>query len=295
MDMMAMNDKNDTTVLRTDKLCYSYDSIEKNSALSDVSIKISKGQMTAILGGNGAGKSTLFLNLNGVFTPTSGDIFFCGERVLQNASSIKKLRKHVGIVFQDPNDQLFSASVRNDIAFGALNLGATQEEANLMVMEVARQTGVIDFIDRPTHALSFGQKKRVAIAGVLIMKPEVLILDEPTAGLDPQGVSEILKLLINIKSQTGLSIIIATHDIDIVPLYCDYAYLLNGGRVVGEGTPAEVFSRPDMVRENALRTPRIAHLMEILSDKDGIDVDKSAATISTARSSIKERLLINEK
>ncbi|MEG2138233.1 MAG: ATP-binding cassette domain-containing protein, partial [Oscillospiraceae bacterium] len=144
--------------------------------------------------------------------------------------------------------------------------------------------------EKPTHALSFGQKKRVAIAGILVMEPEVMILDEPTAGLDPQGVSDIMKLLTELQERLGMTILLATHDMDIVPLYCDYAYLMNGGRMVLEGTPAELFAQPDILRENHLRLPRIAHLMEILRKQDGLSVDPSAATIGAARREILHQL-----
>lgn len=279
-------------ILETKKLTYSYDG--KQNAISDVDIAIPKGSITAILGGNGAGKSTLFLNLNGVLKAKSGEVYFDEKKVSYDAKGIKELRRHIGIVFQDPNDQLFSASVKSDIAFGAKNLGYSDEEVRTMVAEVAAQTGVTEFIDKPTHALSFGQKKRVAIAGVLIMKPEVVILDEPTAGLDPAGVSEILKLLMEIKERTGISVIISTHDIDIVPLYCDYAYIMDKGRVVAGGTPRELFLDAKQLRSHSLRMPRIAHLMEILHDKDHLPVDMAASTISGARSTIKELLQSDE-
>ena len=156
--------------------------------------------------------------------------------------------------------------------------------------EAMEWTGVTHLKGKPTHALSFGQKKRVAIAGVLVMEPSVVILDEPTAGLDPQGVSDIMRLLAELRGRLGMTIIIATHDMDIVPLYCDYAYLLNGGKIVAEGTTEALFSQPELLRENHLRLPRIAHLMEILRDRDGLDADRSAATIGAARREI-NRLL----
>lgn len=279
-------------ILRTSGLTYSYDG-DKN-AITDISIDIAEGLVTAILGGNGAGKSTLFLNMNGVLKATGGEVYYREEKVDYSKNGIKKLRQHIGIVFQDPNDQLFSAGVRNDIAFGAKNMGYSDDEAKAMVDEVAKQTGVYELLDKPTHALSFGQKKRVAIAGVLIMKPEIIILDEPTAGLDPSGVSEILGLLMEIKAQTGISIIISTHDIDMVPLYCDYAYVLDAGKVVARGTPKELFADAQMLRLHSLRIPRIAHLMEILKTKDNLPVDISASTISEARAVIKELLDNNE-
>jgi cobalt/nickel transport system ATP-binding protein len=273
-------------IIETKNLSYSYDN--KENALSNINISIKKGEITAILGGNGAGKSTLFLNLNGVFTPSSGEVYFDNKKVEFNKKGLKELRNRVGIVFQDPNDQLFSASVRSDISFGAINLGISDDETNRLLCEVAIQTGIAEFLDRPTHSLSFGQKKRVAIAGVLIMKPDVIILDEPTAGLDPHGITEILDLILEISKNTGISVVIATHDIDIVPLYCDFAYVLSRGKIVLEGKPNEIFSQAEKLRSYSLRLPRIAHLMGILKNEDNLEVDPTAATISQARASIKE-------
>lgn len=276
------------TILETRNLCYSYDG--ENQALKDINIKIPKGKITAIMGGNGAGKSTFFLNLNGVLTPDTGDVFFNGKPVVYNKKGIREMRRQVGIVFQDPNDQLFSSSVRKDISFGAINMGLPEDQVRKRVDDAIKRVGINDLEYRPIHALSYGQKKRVAIAGVLVMQPEVIILDEPTSGLDPSGVSEIMTLLLEINRTMGISIIIATHDIDIIPLYCDHAFVFHKGKVIIEGTPKEIFSQADILRKHSLRIPRIAHLMEILKDKDYIDVDESAATISAARASIKKVL-----
>jgi len=281
-------------IIQTRNLCYSYGGAAAD-ALKDVSIDIERGGSVAVLGGNGAGKSTLFLNLNGVLKPKSGEVLFGGKPVVFDKKGVNELRRRVGIVFQNPDDQLFSESVRNDIAFGALNMGASQAEAARLVEEAARLAGVSDLLDRPTHALSFGQKKRVAIAGVLVMKPDVLILDELTAGLDPPGVSGIMGLLRQIRKSTGVSLMIATHDIDIVPLYCDYAYVLHKGELVMRGAPAELFRDPAALRSYGLRTPRILHLMEILKNLDGINIDASAATISAARAAIKDLLRTYEQ
>ncbi|NME66208.1 ATP-binding cassette domain-containing protein [Clostridium cadaveris] len=281
-------------VIETKELCYSYDGEE--SALDKVSVKIPKGKITAIMGGNGAGKSTFFLNLNGVLTPDAGQIIFNGKVIIHNKKNIKELRKSVGIVFQDPNDQLFSSSVRKDISFGAVNLGLSEDEISRRVDGAIERVGIKDLERRPIHALSYGQKKRVAIAGVLVMEPEVIILDEPTAGLDPIGVNELMKILIEIKETMGISIIIATHDMDIVPLYCDYGFVFHKGKVIMEGTPKDIFSNPEILRENSLRLPRIAHLMEILKDKDNLNIDNNASTISMARASIKKMVkYIEEK
>ena len=272
-------------------LYYTYE--DGTVALDHISLRAEQGKITGILGANGAGKSTLFLNLNGVLTPKEGMVTVNGRRAVYDRKGIREVRRQVGIVFQDPDDQLFSADVYRDISFGGVNLGLPEEEVRRRVEAAMERTGVGALRDKPTHALSFGQKKRVAIAGVLVMEPSVMILDEPTAGLDPQGVSDIMHLLTELRDGLGMTILIATHDMDIVPLYCDYAYLLSGGRVILEGRPEELFAQPEELRKNHLRLPRIAHLMEILRERDGLDTTPTAATISAARREINR--LLREK
>ncbi len=271
-------------IIEVRNLCYSYEDGEP--ALDNINLDIAKGKTTAVLGGNGAGKSTLFLNLNGVLKPKSGSVYFEGREIKYSKKELLELRRKIGIVFQDPDDQLFSASVIKDVSFGLMKLGLELDEIRARIDAVVGQTGIESVMDKPTHALSFGQKKRVAIAGVLVMRPEVIILDEPTAGLDPQGVSEILGLLCDIREKTGVTVLISTHDIDLVPLYCDEAVVLDKGKVVFSGLPGRLFSRPELLREHNLRLPRINHLMNILHDRDGLAVDTTAATISQARRSI---------
>ena len=273
-------------------LTYTY--ADGTKALNGISFSAEAGKVTGILGSNGAGKSTLFLNLNGVLTPQGGEVLLDGQPVSYARRDLPELRRKVGVVFQDPDDQLFSADVYRDVSFGAVNLGLPESEVRRRVEDAMVRTGITALRDKPTHALSYGQKKRVAIAGVLVMEPSVMILDEPTAGLDPQGVSDIMGLLSEIRKTLGITIILATHDMDIIPLYCDHVYLLSGGRMVADGTPEEVFRQPELLRENHLRLPRIAHLMEILSDRDGVEVSRGVATISAARQEIL-RLLHEEQ
>lgn len=266
--------------IETRELCYTYE--DGTRALDAISIRAARGAVTGILGANGAGKSTLFLNLNGVLTPSGGQVLLDGKEVSYARRDLPELRRKVGIVFQDPDDQLFSADVYRDISFGAVNLGLPEAEVRRRVEAAMERTGVSHLRDKPTHALSFGQKKRVAIAGVLVMEPEALILDEPTAGLDPQGVSDLLELLTSLRDSQGMTILMATHDMDVVPLCCDYAYLLGGGSVLAQGTPEELFTKAELLRANHLRLPRIAHLMAILRDRDGLDVTP-VGTIGAAR------------
>jgi len=268
-------------LMEVQELHYKYE--DGTHALKGVDIQIRKGRTTAIVGGNGAGKSTFFLSLNGIYKPHSGKIMFRGNPIDYSRKGINELRRLVGIVFQDPDKQLFSSSVYKDVSFGLMNLKLTEEEIRKRVDNALFKTGITDIKHKPTHSLSYGQKKRVAMAGVLVMEPELVVLDEPTAGLDPLGVVEIMKLLKENKEQLGLTIVMATHDIDIVPIYCDYVYVLEDGKVIIEGTPKKIFSKPDLLRNAGLRLPRIAHLMEILNKKDGFGLDNIGITISNAR------------
>jgi cobalt/nickel transport system ATP-binding protein len=256
-------------------------------ALKGISLQVKRGQTTAVLGGNGAGKSTLFLSFNGILKPSAGKIIFDGRQLDYSHKGLLSLRSRVGIVFQDPDSQLFSASVVQDVSFGVMNMKLPEQQVREKVDAAMTRTGITHLKDKPTHCLSFGQKKRVAIAGVLAMEPDVLILDEPTAGLDPLGVSEIMKLLKQTQLTLGITVIIATHDIDMVPLYCDHAYVMHEGEMIIAGTPKEIFARKDILRKVNLRLPRIGHLMEILEDKDDFHFNDQATTIKEARRVLK--------
>ena len=273
-------------ILEAQDLHYKY--ADGTHALKGVSLEIRRGLTTAVLGGNGAGKSTLFLNYNGILKPGSGQILFNNEPLDYSNKGLAELRKAVGIVFQDPDNQLFSASVYQDVSFGPLNLKLPEKEVRYRVEWALERTGIYHLKDKPTHFLSFGQKKRVAIAGVLAMKPQVLVLDEPTAGLDPKGVTDLMKLLKDTQRELGLSVIFSTHDVDIVPLFCERACVMHEGKILLEGTPKEVFSQKSLLRSVNLRLPRIGHLMEILRHKDDFKLDDTAVTISEARKVLKE-------
>lgn len=271
-------------IIEVKDLQYQYE--DGTRALDGVNLRIPKGMTTAVLGHNGAGKSTLFLNLNGILKPSGGEVFYKNSLLDYSRKCLKELRKSVGIVFQDPDSQLFSASVFQDISFGPINLGLPEPVVRQRVEYAMERTGLLHLKDKAAHSLSYGQKKRVAIAGVLAMEPEIIILDEPTAGLDPNGVSEIMKLVRELQKELGLTVVLSTHDIDMVPLYCDYAYLMDQGKVMLEGTPKEVFDHTELLRKLNLRLPRIGHLMEILKKEDGFDLQDTAYTISEARKAL---------
>lgn len=267
-------------IIETEALCCGYDD---ETVLRDVSIGVPKGKMTFVLGANGAGKSTLFLTLNGIIRPFSGRVIFNGEPVKYDKRSIRKIREKIGLVFQDPDDQLFCPSVYEDITFGAVNMGLDGHEVRRRAEAAMELTGTEEFRYKSVHALSCGQKKRAAIAGVLVMEPEVMILDEPTAGLDPAGTSEIMKALDDIRRERDITVIISTHDMDMAPVFAEHVCLLDNGSAVFCGGAEELFREPRLLREHGLRLPRVAHLLEILNKRDGVDVDPGAATISAAR------------
>ncbi|PEZ80487.1 MULTISPECIES: ATP-binding cassette domain-containing protein [Bacillaceae] len=232
-------------------------------ALNDLSLTIQHGKKIALLGNNGAGKSTLFLHLNGLLQPTAGKIRFKGKKMKYDRKALLSLRKQVGIVFQDPDSQLFSANVQQDISFGPMNLGwdrnAVQEKVNWAMAE----TEVTELKDRPTHFLSLGQKKRVAIAGVLAMEPDVWLLDEPTAGLDPYFSKQIMALLDSIHHQDK-TIILSTHDVNLAYQWADEVVVMNDGKVIYQGDPVSVFHDEDVLLQAHLEKPWVFEMFQAL-------------------------------
>jgi len=260
-------------------------------ALSEVSLSFAKGERIALLGTNGSGKTTLLNHLNGILKPSSGNIYFEDKPLAYDAKSLLNLRKKVGFVFQDPNDQLFAPTVKQDVAFGPLNLGQTPEQVKKVVDEALETVGMSEFKEKPPHFLSLGQKKRVALAGVLAMQPEVIIMDEPTSNLDPRGTSEILHLLLRLNKEKGITLLLATHDVDMVPLFANKLYILNKGKLVSEGTPKDLFSDAELIRRVNLRAPRLTHLFEVLKKEDNLPIDeKLPLTIGEARKEILQLL-----
>ena len=256
-------------------------------ALDDVTLTFDRAERIALLGANGSGKTTLLNHLNGILKPTYGSILFDDKPLKYDAKSLLDLRKRVGFVFQDPNDQLFASTVKQDVAFGPLNLGLPQEQVKTIVDGVLQTVGMADFADKPPHFLSGGQKKRVALAGVLAMQPEVIIMDEPTSSLDPIASSDILHLLLHLNKEKGITLVLATHDVDIVPLFANKLYILNKGKIVSEGTPKASFSNTELIRKVNLRSPRIAHLFEVLKKENNLPIaDELPLTISEARKEI---------
>lgn len=255
-------------MLEVKNVKYSYNS--DYQALKGVSLKVEKGEMVALLGKNGAGKSTLFLHLNGIYQPDEGQVFIDGEKLKYDKKSLLKFRQKVGIVFQNPDDQIFAPTVEEDVAFGPLNLGLSMEEVQDRVEEALARVGMSGFEKTAPHHLSGGQKKRVAIAGILAMKPEIMVLDEPTAGLDPQGVVD-LSILLNELNEEGITIIISTHEVDLVPNYATKVFVLVDGLLIAEGTPKEIFAKPEILEQANLKVPIVTDLFQQL-ENEGFDM-----------------------
>lgn len=255
-------------MLEVKNIKYSYN--HDYQALKGVSLKIEKGEMVALLGKNGAGKSTLFLHLNGIYQPDEGQVFIDGEELKYDKKSLLKFRQKVGIVFQNPDDQIFAPTVEEDVAFGPLNLGLSMEEVQDRVENALARVGMSGFEKKAPHHLSGGQKKRVAIAGILAMKPEVMVLDEPTAGLDPQGVVD-LSILLRELNDEGITIVISTHEVDLVPNYAEKVFVLVDGLLIAEGTPKEIFAKPEILEQANLKVPIVTDLFQQL-ESEGYDM-----------------------
>jgi cobalt/nickel transport system ATP-binding protein len=223
----------------------------------------------AVIGANGAGKSTLFKHFNGIFRPTSGAVLVRGEPITRE--NLKEVRKFVGVVFQNPDDQIFSPTVEQDVAFGPTNLGLDEETVRHRVREALRVVGIEHLASRVPHHLSGGEKKRVAIAGVIAMEPQVLVLDEPTAGLDPQGVRDLVGFINSLSQTYGMTVIFSTHDVSLVPEVADYIYVMHRGQVAAQGTAAEIFMNPDLLTSVRLDVPVLPKLLRSLRDR-GIEV-----------------------
>ncbi|MDF2613079.1 MAG: transporter ATP-binding protein [Clostridia bacterium] len=239
-------------MITTSELTFRYD--EGDVALKNIQLDLNKGNIIGIIGVNGSGKSTLFMNMVGVLKPTSGAVLYNNEPIKYDKKSLRELRKKVGIVFQDPDKQIFYSKVYEDVAFALRNIGLDEDEIKRRVSASLKSVGAIEFKDKPVHFLSHGQKKRVAIASVLAMKNEVILFDEPTAGLDPKSVKAIAKIIVDI-SKLGTKVVISSHDMDLIYELCDYIYVLDKGSIICSGKTEEVFTEGDIMNEVGLAEP----------------------------------------
>lgn len=251
-------------------------------ALDDVCLQIPDGQFIGIIGHTGSGKSTLVQHLNGLMKATSGSIYFNGADIYDEGYNMKELRSKVGLVFQYPEHQLFEIDVFSDVCFGPKNLGLDKKETELRAFDALKKVGLPDelFYQSPFE-LSGGQKRRVAIAGVLAMKPEVLILDEPTAGLDPKGRDEILHQIKKLQTETGMTIILVSHSMEDVAEYVDRIIVMNKGRVMFDDVPREVFRHYRELEDVGLAAPQVTYILHELQGR-GLHVDVNATTIEEA-------------
>lgn len=266
--------------------CYSEDSAYKVQALKEVSLTIEDGEFIGIIGHTGSGKSTLIQHLNGLLKATSGHIYYNGQDIYDEDYNLKDLRNKVGMVFQYPEHQLFETTNFEDVCFGPKNQGLDKKEIELRAFEALRNVHFPEeLFYQPPFDLSGGQKRRVAIAGVLAMHPEVLILDEPTAGLDPAGRDEILGLLAQMKRELGITIILVSHSMEDVAEYVDRLFVMNGGELMYEGAPKDVFRHYKELEEVGLAAPQVTYLMHELKDK-GLNVDLDATTVDEAKQTI---------
>ena len=256
------------------------------AALKDVCLQFPDGQFVGIIGHTGSGKSTLVQHMNGLLKATSGQIFFDGEDIYDKDYDMKKLRSRVGLVFQYPEHQLFEIDVFSDVCFGPRNLGLEKREVELRAFDALRKVGLSEelFYQSPFD-LSGGQKRRVAIAGVLAMKPDVLILDEPTAGLDPRGRDEILDQIKQLQTETGITILLVSHSMEDVAEYVDRIIVMNRGSVMYDGEPREVFRHYKELEDVGLAAPQVTYILHQLKDR-GLDVDVNATTIEEASETV---------
>ncbi|GFE56512.1 energy-coupling factor ABC transporter ATP-binding protein [Geobacter sp. AOG1] len=257
-------------------------------ALADIRIDVKQGEFCGILGSNGSGKTTLLKIMDGLIKEYSGQVLLDGEDVCRIHP--RDIYRKVGLVFQNPDDQLFAHTVFEDVAFGPRNMGFDEPEVKRRVEGALASVEMAEYGGKNIHALSFGQKKRVCIAGLLAMGHGILLLDEPTAGLDPMGEHRMLELLTHLNREEGVTIVMATHSVDLVPLFLHRLHILSRGRLVRGGTPEEVFTAPADLEQVKLRLPHIAELIHKLTHEDGLPFQRLPLTVGEARREIVEMI-----
>ncbi|MDD2969176.1 MAG: energy-coupling factor transporter ATPase [Lachnospiraceae bacterium] len=256
------------------------------TALNDINLKIPDGQFIGLIGHTGSGKSTLVQHLNGLLRPTKGALYYDGEEYYSQGFDLKRLRSKVGLVFQYPEHQLFEADVFSDVCFGPTNLGLDRKEVELRAYTALKQVGIEDeYFYQSPFELSGGQKRRVAIAGVLAMKPDVLILDEPTAGLDPKGRDEILDQIKALQKESGITVILVSHSMEDVAKYVERIIVMNKGGVLFDDIPQKVFHEYEKLEEIGLAAPQITYIMNRIN-KELLPVSTEVKTIEEAKNEI---------
>lgn len=254
-------------------------------ALSDVGFEVKKGEFLGILGANGSGKTTLLKVMDGLMKDFKGTFRLDGSDIRKLSS--KEIYKKVGLIFQNPDDQLFATTVFEDVAFGPANMGFSDSEVISRVENALKAVDMHGYAQKSIHNLSLGQKKRICLAGLLAMGHEILLLDEPTASLDPMGISSIMHLLKELNSKNKVTMVMSTHSVDLVPLFIDRVIILNKGKIVKEGFPEDCFADTATIRDASLRLPQIGHLFEILKKRDRLDFKGLPLTIGEAREQLR--------
>ena len=278
--------------IRLENVCYTYgsDTTSEIKALNNVNLEINKGEFVAIIGHTGSGKSTLIQHFNGLERPKSGNVFYNDENIYENNYDLRKLRCKVGLVFQYPEHQLFEETVLKDVCFGPMNMGMSREEAEKKAKLVLEQVGINEkCYNKSPFELSGGQKRRVAIAGVLAMNPEIIVLDEPTAGLDPKGRDKILNRIKELYDNTGIGVVLVSHSMEDVANYAQRLIVINNGKIKYDGMPKDVFKHYKELEKMGLKAPQITYIMHKLKEK-GLDVDENVITIEEARENIMQCL-----
>ena len=265
---------------------YSAKTAYETQALKDICLKIEDGEFIGLIGHTGSGKSTLIQHLNGLLRATSGSIYFQGQDIYDADYDRKALRGKIGLVFQYPEHQLFESTVFADVCFGPKNQGLSEKDAQLRAFTALREVGLLEeYWYRSPFELSGGQKRRAAIAGVLAMKPEVLVLDEPTAGLDPKGRDEILGQVAKLHQNLGMAVILVSHSMEDIAQYVQRILVMNQGAILLDGTPHEVFCHYQELESIGLAAPQVTYLMHELAGR-GIPVDTTATTLEEAKAAI---------
>jgi cobalt/nickel transport system ATP-binding protein len=260
-------------------ICYHYQ--EGTQALTCVNFMVMKGEFVALLASNGSGKTTLLKTLIGLLKPQKGTVRIYGDDI--RTMKMNELCRKIGFVLQNPNDQLFAATVKDDVAYGPSNIDLGDDEVDKRVDEALAMVSAGHLANKAIHHISHGEQKRVAIAGVLAMKPEILILDEPTAGLDPSGETAMMELLAKLNRELGITVILATHSVDMLPVFADRIFVLKNGELLREGPPRDIFRDTGLIEEAHLRLPYISSLLYEMENLDGVPIGNLPLTIREAR------------
>ena len=283
--------------LRVENLNYIYskDTAYQKHALKNINLEIKEGEFIGLIGHTGSGKSTFIQHLNGLVKATSGAIYYEGKNIYEDGYNLRELRSQVGLVFQYPEHQLFETTVIRDVCYGPRNLGLSEEEILRRSVQALQQVGFPEELyESSPFDLSGGQKRRVAIAGVLAMQPKVLILDEPTAGLDPQGRDEILDQIRSLHKERKITVILVSHSMEDVANYVDRLIVMNHGEAVYNDTPKKVFQHYTELEQIGLAAPQVTYVMNQLKEK-GYPVDSQATTLEEAKNSILKAFAVKHK